>query len=244
MEHARERTTFDDTVTVAELIRRGPQTPEQAGLADELAGSDAAPARSSRQGGLVVLTALGVLLLISAAGAAALIMAKPAQLPRPTHSAAAISGLPALRPDLVLEATWPFGGNGGFSAAADSADNASAGEPDDVHLANPAAGSASTTLGLVRDFYGRAQDSPDRIGELLAPELGQSTELTRAWSAVDTVRLTELRMERDGSVSARVEATYPGGRGVRLDQHLHVSPGPLPRIVSAELRSARQFQPG
>ncbi len=120
MEHARERTTFDDTVTVAELIRRGPQTPEQAGLADELAGSDAAPT-GNRQGGLVVLTALGVLLLISAAGAAALIMAKPAQLPRPTHSAAAISGLPALRPDLVLEATWPFGGNGGYSAAAESA---------------------------------------------------------------------------------------------------------------------------
>ncbi|MEV4645572.1 hypothetical protein [Saccharopolyspora sp. NPDC049357] len=243
MEHARERTTFDDTVTVAELIRRGPQTPEQVGLADELAGSDAAPTRSP-QGGLVVLTALGVLLLFSAAGAAALIMAKPAQAPRPPHSAAAISGVPALRPDLVLEATWPFEGNGGFAAAAESGGNASSAEPDDAHLANPAAGSASTTLGLVKDFYGRAQDSPDRIGELLAPELGQATELTRAWSAVDAVRLIELRMEPDGSVHAQVEAVYPGGRGVLLDQHLHVSPGPLPRIVSAELRSARQLQPG
>lgn len=243
MEHARERTTFDDTVTVAELIRRGPQTPEQAGPTGELAGFDTAPTRSS-QGGLVVLTALGVLLLISAAGAAALIMAKPAQLPRPTHSAAAISGLPALRPDLVLQAAWPFGGNGGFSAAAESGGNASGAEPDDAHLANPAAGSASTTLGLVRNFYGRAQDSPERLGELLAPELGQATELTRAWSAVDAVHLTELLMQPDGSVRAQVEAVYPGGGRVLLDQQLHVSPGPLPRIVSAELRSARQLQPG
>ncbi|TDC92881.1 hypothetical protein E1161_12400 [Saccharopolyspora aridisoli] len=243
MEHARERTAFDQTVTVAELIRRGPQTPEQAGLADELADSEAAPTRS-QQGGLGVLTTLGLLLLISAAGAAALIMAKPAQLPRPSHSAAAISGVPALRPDLVLEAAWPFVGNGGFAAAAEGGGNASAAEPEDTHLANPAAGSASTALRLVRDFYGRAQDSPDRIGELLAPELGQATELTRAWSAVDAVRLNELRMEPDGSVHAQVEAVYPGGRRVLLDHHLHVSPGPLPRIVSAELRSARQLQPG
>ena len=244
MEHTRDRTAFDETVTVAELIRRGPQTPGTSPAAGEL-GATADPGTAQQPlGGLVVLTALGVLLLISAAGAGALIMDKPAQLPRPAHSAAPISGALALRPDLVLNATWPFTGNGGYAGTTGTEAAVLDAEPDDAHLANPAAGSESTTLGLVEEFYRRAQDSPDQLGELLVPELGHVEELHRAWEAVDHVWITELRMERDGSVRAQVEAEYPDGRRVMLDQHLHVSPGPLPRVSGAELRAARQLPPG
>ncbi|GAB3677247.1 hypothetical protein [Saccharopolyspora tripterygii] len=244
MEHTRDRTALDETVTVAELIRRGPQIPGTSPSAGDLGG--AADPGSTKQplGGLVVLTALGVLLLISAAGAGALIMDKPAQLPRPAHSAAPISGALALRPDLVLDATWPFTGNGGFADTTGTDAAVLDTAPGDAHLANPAAGSEDTTLGLVEEFYRRALDAPDRLGELLAPELGHADELRRAWEPVTGVRITELRMERDGSVRAQVEATYPDERRVLLDQHLHVSPGPLPRISGAELRAARQLPPG
>ncbi|TWF93001.1 hypothetical protein [Saccharopolyspora dendranthemae] len=241
MEHTRDRTALDETVTVAELIRRGPQDPDASPPAAEPCDPGAT---KQPLGGLVVLTVLGVLLLISAAGAGALIMAKPAQLTRPAHSAAPISGALALRPDLVLNAAWPFTGNGGFADTTGTDAAVLDADPDDAHLANPEAGSESTTLGLVEEFYRRAQDSPDRLGELLAPELGHADELRRAWEAVDHVWLTELRRERDGSVRAQVEAEYPDGRRVMLDQHLHVSPGPLPRISGAELRTARQLPPG
>lgn len=243
MEHPSDRPAIDDTVTVAELIRRGPHAPEQDLPPTELGTTDPTPTRTPL-GGLIVLTTLGVLLLISAAGAGALIMAKPAHLPRPADSAAAISGALALRPDLVLQAKWPFDDNGGFETATGGGGTVAAADPDNAHLANPAAGSESTTLGAVEEFYRRAQDTPARIGELLAPELGQADELRRAWEAVDAVRVVELRLQPDGSVSAQVEAVYPDGRRVLLDQHLHVSPGPLPRIVGAELRSARQLPPG
>ncbi|MDI2028929.1 hypothetical protein QFW96_09920 [Saccharopolyspora sp. TS4A08] len=233
-----------DTVTVAELIRRGPHAPEQGLLAGDLDERPDLTSASPPLGGLVALAVLGVLLLVSAAGAGALVMAKPAQLPRPTDSAAAISGALALRPDLVLQAAWPFHDNGGFNAATEGSSAVVAAEPDNAHLANPAAGSAETTIGLVEDFYRRAQDAPDRLGELIAPELGQAEELRRAWEAVSAVRVVGLRRESDASVSAQVEAVYPDGRRVLLDQHLHVSPGPLPRIVGAELRSAHQLPPG
>ncbi|SFS42726.1 hypothetical protein [Saccharopolyspora flava] len=248
MDHPSDRPAFgtpelDHTVTVAELIRRGPHTPEQVLLAGEL---DERPdlTAASPPGGRLALAALGLLLLLSAAGAGALVMAKPAQLPRPTDSAAAISGALALRPDLVLQAAWPFHDNAGFTTAVEGGGTVVATEPDDAHLANPAAGSAETTLGLVEDFYRRAQDAPDRLGELIAPELGQSEEIHRAWEAVSAVRLVDLRLESDGAVSAQVEAVYPDGRRVLLEQHLEVSPGPLPRIVGAELRSAKQLPPG
>lgn len=242
MDHPSDHPAIDDTVTVAELIRRGPHTPEQGLLAAEL-GSDAAPTRTPRAG-LIVMAALGVLLLISAAGAGALIMTKPAQLPRPADSAAAISGAQALRPDLVLQAKWPFEGNGGFESTTEGGGTVAAAEPGNAYLANPAAGSQTTTLRVVEDFYRLAQDAPTRLGELLAPELGQAEELHRAWESVEAVHVVSLRAQPDSSVSALVEAVYPGGGRVLLDQHLHVSPGPLPHIVGAELRSARQLPPG
>lgn len=241
MEHTRDRAALDETVTVAELIRRGPQASDTNASAAELC--DPGTTKQPR-GGLVVLTVLGVLLLISAAGAGALIMAKPAQLARPAHSAAPISGALALRPDLVLNAAWPFAGNGGFADTTGTDAAVFDADPDDAQLANPAAGSESTTLGLVEEFYRRAQDSPERLGGLLTPELGHADELRRAWEPVTEVRITELRVEPDGSVRAQVEAKYPDDRRVLLDQHLHVSPGPLPRISGAELRAARQLPPG
>ncbi|RRO12868.1 hypothetical protein EIL87_24645 [Saccharopolyspora rhizosphaerae] len=241
MDDPSHRPVLDDTTTVAELLRRGPHTPEQGLLATEDPGA-AAPTKTPLAG-QIVLTTLGVLLVISAAGAGALIMGKPAQLPRPADSAAAISGSLALRPDLALQAAWPFEANGGFSTS-EGTGTGTAADVEDAHLANPAAGSQTTALGVVEEFYRRAQDEPELLDQLLAPELGQAEELRTAWTAVDSVRVVGMAATPDGSVSAQVEAVYPDGHRVLLEQHLHVSSGPLPHIVGAELRSARHFPPG
>jgi hypothetical protein len=234
-----------DTITVAELIKREPMSPEHQRLADELLKApdpaDTAPPLTSR----IAFGTLGVLLLFGATAASAMIVSQPAAAPRPVASAAPIDGVLALRPDLVRDAHWPFAANGGFAAAASSGGTAE--EPAaaiERSAANPSAGSHESALNVVTEFYRRLERDPTAAASLVAPELlaGQHAELVRAWEAVESVQ-PQLLARSDRAVLAEVEAGYPDGHRVVLRQLLTVEPGTNPQIVGAELLSARHVAP-
>lgn len=244
----RRRHDHDDSgagaVTVAELMKRITLSPEHERLADQLLktpdpAEDALPLRSR-----ILLGAMGVLLLLGAAAVGATIIAEPAAAPRPASSAAPIDGAPALRPDLVRNAGWPFADNGGFAAAAGSGGATDAPEPAEQSTANPAAGSQGSALNLVNEFYRRLQHDPSSAVPLVAPELlaGQRAELVRGWEAVESLQLRAQTRSAD-VVLTEVEARYPDGHRVVLRQLLTVESGAYPKIVGAELLGARHVSP-
>lgn len=193
-----------------------------------------------------VLGLIGLLLVISAALAGALVLARTHDQPRPLPAAEPITGTLALRPDLVRDARWPFQGNGGF-ARPDSRDEGESQPPLDYgRIANPSAGSPDAALSLVEEFYRRVRSDPSGATELLAPELlsGHDERLRAAWSEAASVRILQARASSDGIVEVAVEVGYPGGDRVRLRQALRVATGTVPSIVGAELRSARHLPAG
>ncbi|PKW12788.1 hypothetical protein [Saccharopolyspora spinosa] len=231
-------------ITVAELMKRIPLSPEHERLADQLLKTpdpaDAALPLRSR----IVLGSLGALLLLGAASVGAKIIVEPAAEPHPASSAAPIDGASALRPDLVRNAGWPFTDNGGFAAAAGSGGTTDAPEPGEQTTANPAAGSQGSALSLVNEFYRRLQHDPSSAARLVAPGLlaGQRAELVRGWEAVESLQL-RARTRSVGVVLAEVEARYPDGHRVVLRQLLTVESGAHPKIVEAELLGARHVSP-
>ncbi|GAA0525434.1 hypothetical protein GCM10011581_14520 [Saccharopolyspora subtropica] len=231
-------------VTVAELIRREPLTPEHERLVTELLAApeptDGTPALGSR----LAFGALGVVLMVGAAIAGAMILADPASAPRPVTTTAPISGVLALRPDLVRDATWPFTDNGGVAAA--SGTGAVDEEPAAAvrSTANPTAGSEKSAINVVTEFYRRLEQDPPSATALVSPQLlaGQRAELLGAWTEVNSVQQS-VRVDSDGRVLAEIEAGYPDGHRVVLRQRLTVEHGIEPEIVGAELVSARHQAP-
>ncbi|MEV0088885.1 hypothetical protein [Saccharopolyspora sp. NPDC050642] len=231
-------------VTVAELIKREPLSPEHERIADELLkapdpAADAPPLRSR-----IAFGVLGTLLLLAAAAIGARLVAQPAAAPRPVSSAAPITGVLALRPDLVRAADWPFDANGGFAAAAGFGGADDAPEAAEQGTANPAAGSHESALNLVDEFYRRLDHDPGSAVSLAAPELlaGQQAALVGAWQAVESTQL-QVRTSSAGVVLAEVKARYPDGHRVVLRQLLTVESDASPRIVGAELLGARHIAP-
>ncbi|MEV0700819.1 hypothetical protein AB0I53_23320 [Saccharopolyspora sp. NPDC050389] len=231
-------------VTVAELIKREPLSPAHERIADELLkapdpSADAPPLRS-----WIVFGVLGALLMLVAAVVSAKLISQPAAAPRPASSAAPITGVLALRPDLVREAGWPFDANGGFAAAAGSGGTDEAPEAAEQSTANPSAGSHESALNLVNEFYRRLDHDPNSAVSLVAPELltGQQAELVGAWQEVESMQL-QVRTFSAGVVLAEVKTRYPDGHRVVLRQLLTVESDAYPRIVGAELLGARHIAP-
>jgi hypothetical protein len=189
---------------------------------------------------------LAVLLVISAALAGAVVLARTHDQPRPVPAAEPIAGALALRPDLVRDARWPFPSNGGF-AQPDARDDDVTGPPLDYErIANPSAGSPGTALSLVEEFYRRLASDPAAATGLLDPQLlaGHRERLSAAWSTAESVRLLDARVEPGGVVRVEVEVGYPDGDRVRMQQTLRVATGTVPVIVGAELRAARHLPTG
>ncbi|MGP4015436.1 hypothetical protein [Saccharopolyspora sp. 5N708] len=233
------------SVTVAELIKRQPMSPEHERLADQLLKTpepvDGAPPLGTR----IAFGAVGALLLLGAAVTSAAIIARPADAPRPTAPATPIAGALALRPDLVRDARWPFADNGGFATAVDPASTTEEPEAAERSTANPSAGSDESAINVVSEFYRDLAQDPTAAASLMAPELlaGQQAQLTEAWDAVESVQ-PSMRAVSDRQVLAEVEAGYPDGHRVVLRQLLTIESDTHPQIVGAELLSARHITPG
>ncbi|MCI2419416.1 hypothetical protein MOQ72_18400 [Saccharopolyspora sp. K220] len=248
MEHPstsrRRDRSASDTVTVAELIKRQPMSPEHEQLADQLLRTAEPTDSTPPLGTRIALCTLGVLLLLGATAASGMIIAEPVGTPRQASSATPIKGALALRPDLVRDARWPFTANGGFAAAADSGPTDAAPEAAERSAANPAAGSDESAINVVTEFYRDLEQDPTTAASLVAPELlaGQQAQLAEAWDAVQTVQ-PSVRAVSAGEVLAEVEAGYPDGHRVVLRQLLTVESGTNPQIVGAELLSARHVPP-
>lgn len=181
---------------------------------------------------------------MGATAAITAIITQPAAAPRPATSAARIDGVLALRPDLVRQARWPFSANGGFAEAAGSGSAIEEPLVAEQSTANPAAGSDDSALKVATEFYRRLERDPSTAVKLVAPGLlaGHQAELAQAWDAVTSVR-PRVRARPDGVVLAEVEATYPDGDRVVLRQLLTVESGACPKIVNADLLSARHLAP-
>ncbi|SDZ06090.1 hypothetical protein SAMN05216215_104476 [Saccharopolyspora shandongensis] len=229
---------------MAELIRREPLSPEHERIADELLKTPDPAADAPTLRSRIAFGLLGTLLLLAAAAIGARIVAQPAAPPRPFTSAAPITGVLALRPDLVREAGWPFGANGGFAAAAGSGGADDVPEAAEQGTANPSAGSHESALNLVEEFYHRLDDDPGSAVPLVSPELlaGQQAELVGAWQAVESMQ-PQVRISSAGVVQAEVKARYPDGHRVVLRQLLTVESDASPQIVGAELLGARHITP-
>ncbi|GAA2331143.1 hypothetical protein GCM10009854_02650 [Saccharopolyspora halophila] len=193
-----------------------------------------------------VLGLLGLVLVVSAALAGSLVLARTDHQARPAPTAEPIIGTLALRPDLVRSARWPFRANAGFAESGAPGDDDTGPPLDYENIANPSAGSPETALSVVQEFYHRVRQDPAAATELLGPELlnGQRERLSAAWAAADAVRVTAARAEPDGVVHTEVEVVYPGGERVLLRQDLRVAIGTVPHIVGAELRFARHVPAG
>lgn len=263
------------TVTVGDLIKRQP-APVREKLTKHRSSSHAArvhtaPPRTpaSDPVGLptgdyptlsrtarVMIGVIGGLLLCTSATATSLISTQETRaFPGPgARAAGPITGVAALRPDLLREAQWPFPDNGGYASQRQGAPQPSDANPGDqtftqpeptpspagLTTARPDAGSTEAALNVVRDFYHLLGTNPSSALTRVSPSLlgTQGTELASSWKDITSVQPLRVLALRDGEVLGEVVARHADGSELDLEQKFTVERGPHPLIVNVELVSA------
>ncbi|RZQ64026.1 hypothetical protein [Amycolatopsis suaedae] len=129
------------------------------------------------------------------------------------------------------------------------------GTPAQTEIAGSTSGTTGTTPGstgmtsaystnpveLVERFYELVDRSPTEALGMLATSLigGQTGELVRSWSAMESVRVEDVTTQADGVVRAVVTLVQPDGRHLRIVQLLRFSESRPGTIIDARLLSAQ-----
>lgn len=252
MEHGSNgrRGVRDGAVSVAELVTRQPRS-RRGAAREELPEGPLKPGgpfeQDSPRATRVTMGIIGLVLMLTSAMAVSVIIALPSPTtPQPGLAHPAISGVPALRPDLVLRAGWPFQPSNGF-------DDTQPGHSPETHeedlvsaTANPKAGSPDSALQLVRDFYRLLDDNSDHAMLLVSPALlspDHRDEVARAWDSMTFVQPQRVERLWDGCVVADVTADPTDGGRLMLRHRFTVQLGATPQIVGVELVAANYSPP-
>lgn len=249
-------------ISVRELIRGQPESVlsklPQPGSDEHGVTGNTSP-RPLRSTVRITVAVAAVILVLGGATATsvALSRSRTPDGPDPAARELPITGITALRPDLLMaRAGWspaeipgsehdsglpfplPEPGTRPNEGPGNLRDEDSA----SLLRANPAAGSVRGSLALVENFYVLLHRDPARATRLLAPRLlgSQEEEFTRSWNALRSVRARSVRAGPDGSVVAEITATGERGQRLVLRHAMTVtSHSSAPRIVTVELRAAR-----
>ncbi|WP_089300159.1 hypothetical protein [Haloechinothrix alba] len=208
--------------------------------------------RAVKLAGLVVATAL---LCGAIATAPALVDASPEPARTATLDAGTATGMRALlataAPPLgdATAGASPSTGNpepiSPDSATDRATDRAPQPSQREQEAGSTAADSPPSAEDVVRTFYDRVATDPEGAIAMLTDEVVEaSIEPSRAsrahiWRTASDLEVHELRIQSDDVIRALVTLTDPTGARLRLDQLLHVSTEPEPRITEVRLLSSQ-----
>ena len=264
----RRRENGVGAVTVTELLKQQPlpvripsrEEQDSAGFVRELLDQEASPEhRPHRLLRVFGLTA-GVLVLGGAIAAAAIIGAvrHNRQSPQAVPMPVAITGAAALRPDA-------FSTQVNESHLTKEVAATKAGTPPKATslspslLPLPAVPTATTQnsarqqhieattatplseVAVVREFYRRVLVDPDSALTLVDPRLSNIDQIgfVKSWGSVRTIQPEVIEARPDNSVLGVVAIQQSDGDWLRVEQVLHLSDGPTPKIIDAEILSAQ-----
>jgi hypothetical protein len=107
--------------------------------------------------------------------------------------------------------------------------------------AQPATGSSSSAIDVVRSFFQLVGNNPSAALTLLDPTLlaTDSTGFTQAWSGLSRIDIERIQQTSASIVQAVIRVREPNGAWLRMVVQLHVTDGNSPVIDGAELLSAQ-----
>ncbi|QGK71448.1 hypothetical protein GIY23_19760 [Allosaccharopolyspora coralli] len=239
-----KRRSRGGAVTVPQLLQRRPGSLRGADFDldpdDPLVdGASAGRVPAQRSRAVMGVVAVVLLLLVSVAVSVVTARATSAGPPPRAVASAPISGVDALRLDLLRQARWPFHDLRDRTVGDPRVGSRGQGHAHDPGAANPAAGSADSARALVAEFYRLMDTRPQRALDLVAPELlnGERSLILAAWEP-SSVRVQHLDVRSANSVVAEIGVDHPGGH-TALRHRLTVEEGARPHILAIDLLTAR-----
>lgn len=255
------------SITVVDLIRRQPvpiriPSADELGtstLVTELLGPETGPGRPrstlARAGKLLGLAAGSMVLCGSVIAASTYAHAHQIATPTTVAATGPITGLGALRPDMV-EAQ--VGGRAPAAPAAEPhrADKPAvraapvASAPDTAPAAPPSSSPVqipplASPADVVREFYQLVNTEPTLAERLVDPSLleADAASFATAWESVRRVDVESIQTNPDGSIQAVIRMLDGNGGWTRIVERLRVreaGTGTSPVISDAELLSAQR----
>lgn len=168
-----------------------------------------------RTGALVTVLTLFAALLCGATAAISAIITNPfdrntlVRPPRPPS----IEGSAALRPDLLLQARWPFTATPGAPSTT----------PRTTEAFTPGTPAQESPQDLVRRFCTGLGTDPGRAVRLLSPELAGDPAIAQAWRPAISVHAGKPLPLSANSAETEITAEFANGKRITVREEFHVS---------------------